>query len=202
MNVRAAIAAAALLAVAACSREENLVPPDWGLNRMTRQPRYDAYGGSSFFEDGRAMQLPPDGAVPVNAELGPAAMGIEPGSHLMTIPLPLTSALLARGRDRFETFCAPCHGVAGDGVSIVAAAMPLVKPPSLVTRAMAQEPPGHVYHVIVLGFGMMPRYGYQLPEEDRWATVAYVRALQLAAAAELSVLPPELQDRALRELSR
>ena len=199
--MRAHSVAAAALLVAACSPEENLVPPDWDLNRMIRQPRYDAYEGSAFFDDGRAMRLPPEGTVPVDAPQGPLATGLDGGVPIAALPRPPTEATLSRGRDRFETFCAPCHGVTGDGTSVVAAAMPLVKPPSLLTRAIAEKPPGHVYEVIEGGFGMMPRYAYQLPVEDRWAIVAYLRALQLAAAVEWSSLPPEAREAARRELS-
>jgi hypothetical protein len=252
--VRARVAGLLALA-AACSSEENLVPPDWGLNRMIRQPRYDPYGSSDFFDDGRAMRPPPEGAVPVDAPLGPMATGLEvaggaggagadgpggpasdadptapPGTAtragaaeasaaavasavaaaagapapvpLRSIPLPLTPEFLARGRDRFEVFCAPCHGAAGEGRSVVAEAMPLVKPPSLVSAELAAKPPGHVFRVITDGFGMMPRYAYQLPVEDRWAVVAHVRALQLAAAVPLASLPPALREAAERELGK
>lgn len=194
--------AALLLATAACSPEENLVPPDWDLNRMIRQPRYDAFEGSAFFADGRAMRSPPEGTVPIDAVAGPLATGLVDGSPVAAIPVPVTAALVARGRDRFEIFCATCHGVAGDGTSVVAVAMPLVKPPSLVSATVAARPPGHVFRVITEGFGMMPRYAYQLPPGDRWAVVAYLRALQLAAGVELSALPPELREAALRELPR
>ncbi len=198
------------LATAACSSEENLVPPDWGLNRMIRQPRYDPYEASPFFDDGRAMRLPPEDTVPVDAPAGPVATGLETASGsagsaavpLAAIPLPLTPALVARGRDRFNTFCAPCHGATGDGHSVVAEAMPLVKPASLVSAELAARPPGHIFTVITHGFGMMPRYAYQLPPEDRWAVVAYVRALQLGAGVPLASLPEELRAAARKELER
>lgn len=196
---RGALAALAL-AAAACSPEDDLVPPDWDLNRMIRQPRYDPFGTSDFFPDHRAMREPPDGTRPADAPTGPLATGVTGGAPLAVLPVPLTPELLARGRDHFERTCAACHGVAGDGRSGVARAMPLVKPPSLISAAIAARPPGYVFQVITEGFGMMPRYGYQLPAEERWAVVAYLQALQLAAAADLSALPPEIRAAALREL--
>jgi mono/diheme cytochrome c family protein len=96
----------------------------------------------------------------------------------MTIPLPVTAELLALGRSRFRIYCAACHGTGGYGGSIVAANMMGRRPPSLRTPAMAAFPAGFVFEVISRGLGRMPSYAAELPVDQRWAVVAYLKQLQ------------------------
>ena len=100
------------------------------------------------------------------------------GKVLTRVPIPVTRELLERGRGRFEINCAVCHGYLGDGVSLVARNMSLRPPPSLLARA--QQPDGWYFQVMSEGFGVMPSYASHLTVEDRWAVVAYLRALQLS----------------------
>ncbi|HEX5385687.1 MAG TPA: cytochrome c [Gemmatimonadales bacterium] len=163
---------------------------DRALERMREQPRYDPYEHSAFFWNGAVMQTPPEGTIPrggnVPSAIGAAAPagpeianGVDAqGSYLARIPVTVTDTLLARGRSRFDIFCAACHGEDGRGHSAVAQNMIERPPPSLRSAAIAALPPGLVYHVIGAGFGRMPPYAAQLSVVDRWAVVAYVQRLQ------------------------
>ncbi|MCZ7685371.1 MAG: cytochrome c [Sandaracinaceae bacterium] len=157
-----------LLALSAgCAVDGTLEGPTPGLHRMLEQPRYDPYEASGFFEDGMAMRPPPAGVVPFGAEEASAAP-------------PLDRALLERGHHRFEIFCAPCHGVGGEADTPVGRDMALRPPPSLHDESIVALSDEELHARIGAGFGLMPSYAAQLPARDRWAVVAYVRALQLA----------------------
>jgi mono/diheme cytochrome c family protein len=108
-------------------------------------------------------------------------------------PLPLDLALLERGKERYEAFCTPCHGLQGDGNGMVAL-RGMKHPPSYHIDRLRQSPNGYFYDVITNGFGQMYGYAAQVPPRDRWAIVAYVRALQLSRDARASELPSDLRD--------
>jgi mono/diheme cytochrome c family protein len=181
MSARLALAAVALLALTACPR----------LDPMQRQPKYRAYQKSEAYPDGLAMRHPPEGTVAFGAPVDPlVATGLgADGRPLDRAPVAPTAALLARGRARFEVYCAACHGLLGDGESQVAINMSLRRPPSL--HAYRDVADGHIFRVVSSGFGLMPSYAAELTVEDRWAVVAYVRALQLSQHAALEQVPPE-----------
>ena len=166
--------ATALMLLAGCRWDQ--AASDRALQRMSAQPRYDVYEGSKFFRNQMAMQLPPEGTVSRDAVLDPAlATGrTSSGGYLAKIPLPVTPELVQLGRSRFRIYCAACHGQRGDGQSRVADNMTERRPPSL--RAGASSlPPGFLYQVIQNGLGRMPSYAAELPVNQRWAVVAYVR---------------------------
>ena len=171
------------LALCACPR----------LDPMQRQAKVKAYQESGYYPDGLAMRAPPAGSVPFGAApTAELATGRGPdGKPLPLSPLPVDLDLLSRGRSRFDITCAACHGVLGDGQSQVALNMSLRPPPSL--HLFRDLPDGYLYQVISDGFGLMPSYASVLPVRDRWAVVAYVRALQLSQHAPLDVLPGELR---------
>jgi len=177
------------LALTACPR----------LDPMQRQPKYKAYQPSEYYPDGLAMRMPPPGTVPhgvlpreeVRTGLGPD------GKAIAFAPLAVDAKLLARGRSRFEVTCAVCHGLLGDGESQVAINMSLRRPPSL--HAFRDVPDGHVFRVISEGFGLMPSYAAELSVEDRWAVVAYVRALQLSQYATIDEVPPDVRGKLEQE---
>lgn len=173
--------AAALIALTGCPR----------LDPMQRQQKYEAYQESELFADGLAMRHPPPGAIPWRSLVAPAvATGLgSDGRPLERSPVPVTAALLARGRTRFDIHCAACHGVLGDGESQVALNMALRRPPSL--HAYRDVGDGYLFRVITEGFGLMPSYAAEIGIEDRWAIVAYVRALQLSQHAALEQVPPD-----------
>jgi mono/diheme cytochrome c family protein len=185
VSARLAIAAALLAALTACPR----------LDPMQRQPKYRAYQRSEAYPDGLAMRHPPAGTVPFGALLDPAietGLGFD-GRPLERAPVAPTAALLARGRERFGVFCAACHGLLGDGESQVAINMSLRRPPSL--HAYRDVADGHIFRVVTNGFGLMPSYAAEIPVLDRWAVVAYVRALQLSQHAALEQVPPDARRR-------
>jgi len=169
------------------------------LDPMQRQAKYKAYQASEFYEDGLAMRHPPAGTVPFRSRLTPAVetgRG-DDGKPLALSPVPFDAALLARGKEQFEVNCAVCHGYLGDGQSQLALAMSLRRPPSL--HLYRDRSDGYLYQVIREGFGLMPSYAGSLSAHDRWAVVAYVRALQLSQHAQVDQLAPALRDRLDRE---
>jgi mono/diheme cytochrome c family protein len=157
---------------------------DAELDRMIHQRRPRPFGEWRSFADGRAMRPPPVGTVP--------SSGVPPRGAP-----PVTFALVHRGRDRFDIFCAPCHGALGDGRSKVAAAMTLRRPPSLLGDIDRER----AYRAASLGYGLMPSYAGSLDERDRWAVATYVEALKLASGAPLGSLPAPLR-RAAEEALR
>lgn len=186
-----------LVVLLAACRERVLPEPDF--ERMVRQEKCLLWDACEPFGDGRTARHPPEGTVSRDRVTGRPEYteGVADGRYLTEIPIPLTTAFVQRGRQRFETFCAPCHGILGDGRSRVATKMTLRPPPSLVGAEARAFPPGRVYQVITHGYGLMPRYADELPiVEDRWAVVAYVEALQASRGVDVRALPPELRARA------
>ena len=195
-----AMLACALLATGASACEGVLPEPDF--ERMIVQRGYRPFEAADMFADGRAMRPPPEGTVSRDRVIDQPALtdGVDNGRYVAQVPVNLDRALLDRGRDRFETFCAACHGIRGDGLSPVAHNMELRKPPTLVTAPVTTFPAGRVFQVITLGYGLMPSYQAQLPVHDRWAVVAYLQALQLSQSVWLDALPERARARARREL--
>jgi mono/diheme cytochrome c family protein len=190
-RLRLAALGAAALALAGCPR----------LDPMQRQQKVKAYQPSPYYADGLGMRAPPEGTVP-HGQLVPleVSTGLGPdGKAVALVPIPVDAKLLARGRARFDVTCAVCHGVLGDGESQVALNMSLRRPPSL--HAYRDVPDGHLFRVVSEGFGLMPSYAAELGIEDRWAIVAYVRALQLSQYATLEQVPPDAR-RKLEEEAR
>jgi mono/diheme cytochrome c family protein len=163
------------------------------IDPMERQPKVKAYAESTLFADGRAMRQPPAGTVPRERPLeGPEAQAgaaVLADEDVTALPVPLTRALLDRGRNRFDIYCATCHGLVGDGDSVVADKMSLRVPPSLHSPHARALTVGQLYRVIVEGYGVMPSYRVELPLSDRWAVVAYVQALQRSQNARPSDVP-------------
>ncbi|NPD26927.1 c-type cytochrome [Corallococcus exiguus] len=263
---------------------------------MASQPRAKAFGASEFFDDGRAMRPLVPGTVAQEWRTHGDTQGLTAdGTWLQAVPVPLTRQLLEEGRTAYETWCAVCHGLTGDGDAIVARKMPQRRPPGLFVphdhgsqvvygvvegeapytgtqavtarvgpasfplpqrvdgwgavrdtadagrpgvpdarrvkvsdadaararqvalvgpRGLAMEgrlnepsttgdlphPLGFYFAVISQGFGVMPAYGPQLTPHERWAVVAYLRALGRSQRAPLTVAPPEVQARLRQEV--
>jgi mono/diheme cytochrome c family protein len=198
---RALLPLAVLIACAACNAKPHQFPLDF--ERMRDQPRYDPYAHSGFFDDGAAMRTPPGGTVAEEHAAMPAAVrtGRAGGEAVAEIPVPVSRAMLDRGRNRYDVFCSPCHGVDGLAESPVAENMQLRRPPSLASDRIRALPVGKIFSVVSEGYGLMPSYAHQLPVADRWAVVAYVRALQLSRGVPLDALPAPVRadaERALR----
>jgi mono/diheme cytochrome c family protein len=192
---RIAIAAAVL---AGCDNGGST--PDW--SRMIDQPKLRSYGATDAFTDGRAMRPVPAGAIPRDWIADPAVRTgrTAAGDDVDAVPLALTRARLDRGRQRFAIVCAPCHGIAGDGESVVARTMQRRRPPSLFEPRIAGLAPGAQYRAITAGYGVMPSYAALLSTEDRWAVVAYLRTLELSRTARLDDLPAGVRDAIARRL--
>jgi mono/diheme cytochrome c family protein len=172
---------------------------DVDFERMLDQPKAEPYEASPFFDDGQSMRQPPSGTVPVTRVTGPRELvtGRDvAGDYVDTPPVTLDAALLDRGEDRFRIFCRTCHGPLGDGRSAVAENMKLRKPPSLHEPRLRSFPAGRTFRVVSEGYGLMPSYAESLSLEDRWAVVAFVRALQLSQDVPLAELPEPLREEA------
>jgi hypothetical protein len=196
--VRTAALAVVGLSLSAC--DDGVL--EINLERMIHQRRYRAYQACEYFADGRVMRTPPADTVPRSRVTNdPAfAQGLEDGAEVERIPIEVTREVLNRGRDRFDTFCAPCHGVAGDGDSIVASNMQVRRPPSLVATDVKAMPVGRIFRIVTFGYGLMRSYEEDLTIDERWATISYLRALQLRSGVPLGALPVALRARAEEEL--
>ncbi|HVW07977.1 MAG TPA: cytochrome c [Bryobacteraceae bacterium] len=157
---------------------------------MQDQPRYKPLQPGNFFTDGRSARPIPSDTVAID-ELNngdSVHTGYVNGQWAATIPLPLNLALLQRGHERFDIFCSPCHGRLGDGDGMVAQ-RGVRAPVSFHTDRVRNEPPGYIFDVITHGFGAMEDYGDQVPVDDRWAIIAYIRALELSRMGTIGDVP-------------
>lgn len=151
------------------------------IDDMADDARLGPLERSAFFADGRASRMPVDGTVRRGALLGDVAVrtGQREGTPVDAIPVDVTATLLRRGRERFEIFCVACHGRVGDGDGyVVRRGFP--RPPSYHIERLRGAPTGHLFDVITNGFGRMFGFEGEISVADRWAIVAYVRALQLS----------------------
>jgi mono/diheme cytochrome c family protein len=131
-------------------------------------------------------------------EVSPAlGQGMVDNVYVDKNPVLLTTAFVEMGQRKFDVFCAPCHGVLGNGVSVVAQKMALRRAPSLVADRIRDFPDGRIFRVITDGYGLMPKYSQELEVVERWAIVAYVRALGIhAAGVSMDHLPEPVRARA------
>jgi mono/diheme cytochrome c family protein len=132
--------------------------------------------------------LAPDYAARESGEAAPLRQADQKTASLLN-PLPITAAVLERGRERFDIYCAPCHSQAGDGDGIIAR-RGFPRPPSYHTERLRSAPDSHFYAVITQGYGAMYSYADRIATRDRWAIVAYIRALQLSQHAMVADAPP------------
>lgn len=164
---------------------------------MQDQPKYKPLRESRFFADGRASRPIPPGTV-ARDEMDvddPFHSGSLPdGGFLQTIPAPITVPFLHRGQDRYSIFCSPCHSRTGNGDGMVHRRGFWI-PPSLHNARLRSVPPGYLFQVISNGYGAMPGYKEQIVElRDRWAIVAYIRALQLSRNGTLGDVPTSFRQ--------
>lgn len=162
---------------------------------MANQPRHEPLEPSQFFPDGRSSRDLVPGTVPREALPQNTILetGRVSGGEATDLPVPLTPALLARGRERYNVYCTPCHDHVGTGQGmIVQRGYP--RPPSFHIPRLRQAPLGHFVVVMANGYGAMPQYGYLVPTSDRWAIAAYLRALQFSQYAPVAALPADVQQ--------
>jgi mono/diheme cytochrome c family protein len=159
---------------------------------MHDAPRYEPYEKSDFFPDKRSARPLVAGTVARGhlKEDTPVATGKVDGGFVATSPVPVTLALVQRGRQRYDIYCSPCHGYtgAGDGVVVRRGYRP---PTSFHDARLRAQPDGYFFDVMTNGFGAMPDYAAQVPVADRWAVIAYVRALQISQGATLADVPAD-----------
>ena len=178
--VSALIVVVGLLGLSACRQD------------MHGQPKYIPLRGSTFFADGRSARPPVAGTV-ARDELHEDTLlytGKVDGADATRFPFAVDGTVMARGRERYDIYCSPCHGRtgAGDGMVVRRGYRP---PPSLHVDRLRLAPAGHFFDVMTTGFGAMPDYAAQIRAEDRWAIVAYIRALQLSEHATAADVPAD-----------
>ena len=158
---------------------------------MGNQPKNKPLSPSDFFADGRSVRTPVENTIS-RSSLDNDQLIVTKESTMF--PLPINEALLERGQERYRIFCSPCHGIQGDGNGMIVM-RGMKRPPSYHEDRLRQAPNGYFYDVITNGFGQMYNYAAQVPPRDRWAIVAYVRALQLSRNARVSDLPAEVREK-------
>jgi mono/diheme cytochrome c family protein len=172
--VRALMAFLAVLALAGCEKM---------MRNMYDQPRYKPMRESSLFPDGTSARSPVPGTVAAaSGNLAGTSSGRLGEEQVVTQPATVTLQLLRRGQERFNIYCAPCHSPMGDGDGMVVR-RGFPAPPSYHTDRLRKAPDQHFYDVMTNGYGVMRPYSDRVPPEDRWAIVAYIRALQLSQYA-------------------
>jgi len=159
---------------------------------MYDQAKYKPLGESGFFADKRASRPLPEGTVARGWLRADQKLytGKEGRQLVSVLPMPLTRELLARGQERFNIYCSPCHDRTGGGRGMVVR-RGYQPPPSLHIERLRDAPVGHFFDVMTNGLGAMPDYASQIDVSDRWAIAAYVKALQLSQNAPVSDVPPE-----------
>jgi mono/diheme cytochrome c family protein len=164
---------------------------------MDRQLKLRPQTADNLSPDGRSSRQYVAGTIPRGARYQdtPANTGRQPGTtnFVATLPVPVTAALIERGRGRYNINCSPCHGAVGDGNGITKKIGAMAVVASLHDPRIVQLPDGEIFHVIGYGKGLMGGYAANVETEDRWAIVAYVRALQFARLATPEDAPAELR---------
>ena len=158
---------------------------------MANQPKNRPLSPSEFFGDGRSERPLVENAV-AHGAIADDELFVPKDSN--NFPLTVDLKLLGRGEERYNIFCSPCHGLQGDGNGMVAM-RGMKRPPSYHQERLRQVPNGYVYDVITNGFGQMLGYSAQIPLRDRWAIIAYIRALQFSRNMKAADLPAELRER-------
>jgi len=176
------------------------------IHDMDHQPKFKAQAENPLFADGRAMRPPVPGTVAFGSFVADeeVATGRREGMWVTTVPVPLTAELLRRGEERYNIYCSPCHGLAGYGDGLISVRAEALQegtwtpPTSLHSELVRSRPDGHLFNTITNGIRNMPAYGPQMDGADRWAVVAYVRALQLSQGATMDDVPIELRGQLVK----
>lgn len=192
-----ALALAATAALAACRGQTSDQPPIHIVPDMDWQPRYDPQEESAFggFEDKRTMRPLVPGTVAQGRLREDAAFhtGKVGDLYVAKVPFDVNEEVLARGQQRFNIFCTPCHDQTGSGAGMVIKRGYPIPPINLASENTRGLPDGEIFEVITHGVRNMPAYNTQIPEQDRWAIVAWVRVLQRSQAATVADVPAGTQ---------
>ncbi len=165
-------------------------------NDMYNQPKLKPLAESQFFRDGAAARSLPANVIPREADLSNTAWttGLMNGVYITHLPMPLTREVLQRGRERYDIYCAVCHGANGEGNGMIPQ-RGFPAPPTFHSDRLRNAPIGHFFDVIRNGYGVMYPYGARVSIDDRWAIAAYIRALQLSRSTPARELSSEEQKK-------
>jgi len=193
-RVRWRLGVALLAAMPLCACERT-------MKDMYVQPRLGPDAASPLFADGKGSRPPPDGSVPMamgdlaktsGGRRGTDEIAMRAAAEAATTMPTISRDLLLRGRARHDVYCAPCHSPVGDGDGMIAR-RGFPHPPTYHQARLRDAPDRHFFDVMTQGYGVMMPYADRVTPEDRWAIVAYIRALQLSQDAAVATLPRELQ---------
>jgi len=162
---------------------------------MHDQPKYIPLRQSTFFADQRSARPIVTGTV-ARGQLHDDALlytGKMNGADSTVFPFSIDERVMARGQERFNIYCSPCHGRTGQGDGMVVR-RGYRRPPTYHQDRLRDAPVGHFFDVMTNGFGAMPDYAAQVSPRDRWAIAAYIRALQLSEHATVNDVPPSQRD--------
>jgi cytochrome c553 len=159
---------------------------------MHDSPRYEPLEASGFFASGGSARTLVANTVPRGflREDELLYTGKESGQFANVFPMPVTPAVMARGQERYNVFCSPCHGRTGTGNGMIVQ-RGFRQPPSYHEQRLREAPAGYFFDVMTNGFGAMQDYASQVPVADRWAIAAYIRALQLSQGANVADVPAD-----------
>jgi hypothetical protein len=158
---------------------------------MQDQPKYIPLRPSDFFLDGRSARPLSEGTIArghLDADSAYYTGRGADGKFLTDFPMPVTKEVLLRGQQRFNVYCSPCHDRTGSGNGMIVR-RGYRRPPTYHSDRLREQPNGYFFDVITNGFGAMPDYSVQVHPQDRWAIVAYIRALQLSQQASINDVP-------------
>jgi hypothetical protein len=192
MKLRLIAAAAAAIALAGCSGTTSRQPPIIVFPDMRFQGRYDPQERSQFFSDHRASRQPVPGTV-ARGQLNEDDVlftGVVNNQYVGRNPVTITEDVMHTGQRRFNTYCSPCHDRTGHGRGVVAQRSIWI-PTNLHEVRVKGFNDGEIFNVITHGRRTMPSYRFQITEQDRWAIVAYVRALQRTTSGTLDDVPAD-----------
>lgn len=185
-----------------CRGQVSEEPPVVPIRNMYDQPRYDPQEESHFFQDGRTMRPQVEGTIAREMEPNETfANGRteDDSSWLLEVPSQIVERgggmekFVERGQNRYNIYCAPCHGIAGDAQGLVAnradeLGFSALRPPSFHEDRIQHMPDGQLFATITNGIRNMPSYRHNIRQDDRWAIVTYVRALQITAASQTTAM--------------
>jgi len=203
--MRSSLVLIALLGLVGCRGMQSDAPPVHPNLNMDFDQSFKPQSANPLFADGMAMRQPVPGTVKRmglrTTENASFYLGRDAaGAYVPTAPMEVTVEVLERGQERYEIYCAVCHGSTGDGQGVIMAGnggqgYGYTPAPTYHTDRLRAIEDGYLYDVIANGIRTMPSYGHQVPVPDRWAIVAYIRALQLSQDANPETLPEPMRER-------
>jgi mono/diheme cytochrome c family protein len=187
MKISASVLVGAALCAMALSGCDEAIRQD-----MANQPKNRPESPSDFFADGRSVRPLIENTV-ARGSIDNDVYNVSKDFAGFPPAVKVNEKLLRRGEERYKIFCAPCHGLQGDGQGMIAM-RGMKHPPSYQIDRLRQAPNGYFYDVVTNGFGAMYSYSERITPSDRWAIIAYVRALQLSRNIKAADLPPDLRQ--------